>query len=208
MLFAKVNIPSLDKDQATQKIVAVEDKHWFWDPYRATRMLPLMTKDGQGGAQGSRNNRHSNGFVWLPYTPDVVKQWFDSQVFPWMGRQTRIMALMTQPNAENNEHIDCDPHKMGTQQHKFRIVIHGNTDTLYFKTTKGDVHVPNVDGPFIMDGSWPHGMKNNTNDFKLTLAAGAPWEGNQQYNNIEMSMCRSQFSMPKDFDKYFNKMPR
>jgi hypothetical protein len=208
MLFARVNLPLLDKKLATQKIMELEERHWFWDPYRATRMLPLMTKDGQGGSRGAQNNRTSNGFAWLPYTPDVVKQWFDNIVFPWMGQSTRIMALLTQPNSENNEHIDCDPHKMGTMQHKFRVVLHGDTNTLYFKTKQGDVQVPNIDSCFIMDGSWPHGMRNNSNDFKLTLAAGAPWEGKPNYDNVDVLLQKSAYVMPEDFDKYFNKKPR
>lgn len=203
MLFAKVNLPLLDKKQATQNIMEIADHHWFWDPYRATKMLPLMTKDGLGGIRGAQNNRHSKGFVWLPYTPSIIRRWFDEVVFPWMGQPTRIMALMTQPGEKNNEHIDCDPHKMGTLQHKFRIVLHGNTDTLYFKTLQGDLHVPNLDGCFIMDGSWPHGMQNNTGNFKLTLAAGAPWEGRHVYDNVDVLIHKNTYNMPEDYEKYF-----
>ena len=29
--------------------------------------------------------------------------------------------------------------------------------------------------PFLMDGSWPHGLDNFTDKYKFTLAIGAPW---------------------------------
>ena len=204
MLFAKVHLPMLDKAQATTDILSVDRELWFWDPYRATLMLPLMTKGGQEKANGASNGRQGN-FEWTSYTPDIVKTWFDTIVFPWMGMPTRVMALKTESNSSNKEHIDCDFNKMGTQQHKFRIVLHGSVATLYFKTSKGDVYVPAIEEPFIMDGSWPHGMNNSTDDFKLTLAAGAPWNGNDRYDNIDIMMNRSDHLMPKYIDQYFNK---
>lgn len=203
ILFATVDLPLLDKQQATKQILALDKKFWFWDSYRATSMLPLMTKGGVQGARGASNARQGT-FEWTPYTPECIRQWFDDIVFPWMGMRTRISALLTEPGAMNNEHIDCDPIKMGTQQHKFRVVLHGRTDTLYFLTSDGVLNAPNVDQSFIMDGSWPHGMHNDTEDFKLTLAVGAPWNGNQQYSNVEVLQNKKDYTMPSDYQKYFN----
>jgi hypothetical protein len=202
MLFASVDLPSLDKELATQQVLAVDKSLWWWDKYRATSMLPLMTKEAKAGVIGSSNSRGGD-FQWLGHTPECIRVWFDTVVFPWMGTKTRVMALMTKPNFANEEHIDCDPHKMGTMQHKFRIVVHGKTSTLYFKTTKGDVNVPEVDGPFLMDGSWLHGMNNTTDDFKLTIAAGAPWNGNPQYDNVTNLMLKSDYEMPDNYKDYF-----
>ena len=204
MLFAKVNLPLLDKKQATADILSVDRDKWFWDNYRATLMLPLMTKGGLESASGASNSRYGD-FLWTAYAPSVVKEWFEKIVFPWMGHPTRVMALKTESNFANKEHIDCDKHNMGSKQHKFRIVLHGNTATLYFKTQSGDVYVPAIEESFIMDGSWPHGMNNNTDDFKLTLAAGAPWNGNDTYDNVDVLMQRNDYSMPKYIDQYFNK---
>lgn len=204
MLFAKVDLPLLDKKQATADILAVKEDLWFWDKYRGTSMLPLMTKGGLEQARGASNGRQGD-FVWTSYAPTVVKNWFDNIVFPWMGMQTRVMALKTKPGIANLEHIDCDPHNMGSQQHKFRVVIQGNVATLYFKTQSGDQYVPMIEESFIMDGSWPHGMVNTTDELKLTLAAGAPWHGNQKYDNIAVLMKRSDYKMPTDLEKFFNK---
>jgi hypothetical protein len=203
ILFATVDLPLLEKQQARDDIMALDEKLWFWDNYRSTSMLPLMTKGGVMGAKGSSNAR-SGSFEWTPYAPQSVKTWFDSVVFPWMGMRTRISALLTKPFYSNSEHIDCDPIKMGTQQHKFRVVLQGQTDTLYFITANGNVAAPNTESCFIMDGSWPHGMTNNTDQYKLTLAVGAPWNGNHSYTNITVLQKRSEHLMPSNYSEYFN----
>jgi hypothetical protein len=175
ILFAKVNIPILDKETAAKEILNVDKQFWFWDNYRATSMLPLMTKDSIPG----------------------------QHVFPWMGMRTRIMALKTVPKFSNLEHIDCARHEVGSKQHKFRIVVQGKTNTLYFKTTNGDVPVQDINEAFIMDGGWPHGMSNFTDDVKVTIAAGAPWNGLEEYKNIEVLLKRSSYSIPSDLEKFF-----
>ena len=202
ILFAKVDLPILDKKKSTDLIMNVDNKMWFWDKYRATNMLPLMTKNSEGGKDGASNYRPGQ-FNWLPYTPKPIVDWFEYKVFPWMGQRTRILALMTRPNFSNNEHIDCNKNEVGTRQHKFRIVLQGRTDTLYFKTTKGDVFVPNIEESFIMAGDWAHGMHNIDTNFKLTLAVGSPWTGHDEYDNIEILMRRSEHSMPEDLSSFF-----
>lgn len=203
ILFARVNLPLLNKQRAVRDILEIDPALWFWDDYRATSMLPLMTVGAEMGARGASNNRRGN-YEWTKYTPSIVKEWFEDVVFPWMGQRTRIMALKTIPRFANKEHIDCDPHRMGTQQHKFRVVLQGQTDTLYFITKQGIINAPTIEESFIMDGSWPHGMDNTTDQFKLTLAAGAPWNGNQSYNNINEMLVRSDYDLPDNYKQYFN----
>lgn len=202
LLFAKVHLPVLNKERAVEEILSVSESEWFWDSYRATSMLPLMTRGGQGKVTGATNKQAVN-FEWLPFTPKVVSDWFDTVVFPWMGTKTRVMALLTQPHFENKEHIDCAPHEMGSLQHKFRIVLQGNTNTLYWKTSQGDVAVPDIRESFLMDGSWPHGMRNASDTFKLTLAAGAPWNGNPHYDNVDVMMDADSYLLPKYIDQFF-----
>jgi hypothetical protein len=204
LLFGKVNFPPLDKQLLTSQIMSVDKKYWFRDDYRATNMLSLMTKNPIPGPEGTKNSVKGE-FQWLPYTPTALKDWFEKEIFPWMGTKTRIMALLTHANDKNNEHIDCDEKDIGTLQHKFRYVIKGKTSTLYFKNENKDVFVPEIDGPFIMDGSWPHGMYNFDNDYKLTIAAGSPWNGNVQYSNLAVLMKKSELVFPKDYKKYLKK---
>ena len=204
LMFANVYIPTLDKVQASADILALPENISFWDDYRYTKMIPLMTKQGQGSIQGASNLR-SGEFTWLDYTPIRIKDWFENYVFPWAGTRARVMALITQPGVSNYEHIDCEPNELNTRQHKFRIVLQGTTDTLYFKTTAGNIPAPNVEGAFIMDGGWPHGMTNTSNEVKVTLAMGAPWRGNDQYSNIDILMDRRQYTMPNDLTKFWKR---
>jgi hypothetical protein len=203
ILFASVNLPILDKKTASKEILNLNSSYWFWDEYRATNMLPLMTKGAIAGSLGSDNYRPGE-FHWLPYTPEIIREWFEHYVFPWMGQKTRIMALVTKPDFKNNEHIDSTLDEVGSRQHKFRIVLQGNTDTLYFKTNKGDISSPKIEEPFIMDGSWPHGMYNYTEEIKVTLAAGAPWNGNESYSNIDVLLKKSDYELPSDISEYLN----
>ena len=200
LLFAQVNFPSLDKIEAAKQILAIPKKFSFWDDYRNTRMIPLMSK-----GELIASNSLPGEFNWNSHTPEIIKNYFDNIVFPWMGMRSRVMALITQPNVSNFEHIDCDPHELNTRQHKFRIVLQGKTDTLYFITKNGNISAPDIDKPFIMDGGWPHGMNNHSNEVKITLAAGAPWTGNESYDNIKTIMYRNQFEMPENLAVYWKK---
>lgn len=204
ILFAKLKFPLLDKEKSTFEIMNVDSKYWFWDPYRSTNMLSLMTMNPIPGPVGTKNYQEGH-FQWLPYTPQIIIEWFENYIFPWMGTRTRIMALMTDKNSKNSEHIDCNESSMFTRQHKFRIVLKGKTETLYFKTEDKDIYVPQISEPFIMDGSWPHGMNNFDDDYKLTIAAGAPWTGNDFYNNIEIMMKKQNYIFPKNYQIYFRK---
>jgi hypothetical protein len=200
VMFARVNFALLDKTAAAKQILDIPDKFSFWDVYRNTKMIPLMSKGGM-----LASNSIPGEFNWTAHAPKIITDWFDTVVFPWMGTKARVMALITQPNFPNYEHIDCDPPELNTRQHKFRIVLQGRTDTLYFITDKGNVSAPDIDGPFIMDGGWPHGMINTTDEVKVTLALGAPWTGNDFYDNIELLLDRTQYRMPDDLSAYWKK---
>jgi hypothetical protein len=204
ILFAKTSHKPIDKQLATNEILKVDDKFWHWDPYRGIRMLPLMTKNAVIGEAGTFNGREGT-FDWVSYTPTVIKDWFEQEIFPWMGAKTRIMALLTPPGIANNEHIDCNLEEVGSRQHKFRVVLQGRTGTLYFKTSEGDVTVPDIEESFIMDGGWPHGMLNDSVELKLTLAAGAPWTGHDSYNNVETLMFREDYILPTELSAYTKK---
>ena len=200
IMFAEVDFPKLNKEQATAEILSIPEKFSFWDDYRNTLMIPLMSKGGMVAS-----NSIQGEFKWNDHAPRVITDWFDEFIFPWIGKKARVMALITQPNFSNYEHIDCDPHELNTRQHKFRIVLQGKTDTLYFITDKGSITAPDIEGAFIMDGGWPHGMVNSTNEIKVTLALGAPWTGNDSYDNINLLMDRSMHNMPVDLTNYWKK---
>ena len=205
LLFSSLNLPVLDKKLAAKEILSINDTLSFWDNYRHTKMIPLMTKAGELGRTGSSNFK-TGDFEWVNYAPNSIVTWFENIVFPWLGSKSRIMALITQPGSSNNEHIDCDVHELNTMQHKFRIVLQGDTSTLYFITKQGHIRPPNIDGAFIMDGGWPHGMNNFTNELKVTLALGAPWIGKDNYgDDLVHHLYRQDYEMPDILDTYWKK---
>ena len=123
------------------------------------------------------------------------------------------MVLKTPPHDRNQEHIDCNQKKMGSMQHKLRIVLQGNVDTLYYVTKTDKIYPPkNKEGiPFIIDGSWPHGMFNNTDGEKYTITIGAPWTGenNSEYTELlsqsinNDTLYKNGHLMPADIDHFF-----
>lgn len=204
LMFASIKLPSLDKQSAAKEILAIEEKYRFFDPYRNIGMISLMTKNGEAGRMGSDNRINQGEFTWVEYTPKIVIDWFENIVFPWAGGKARIMALLTMPGKENNEHIDCDRSELNTMQHKFRIVLQGKTSTLYFITNNGNIRPPDIDGPFVMDGGWPHGMNNFTEEIKVTLAMGAPWNGKDDYkDDLEYHLYRNDYRMPDIIEQYW-----
>jgi hypothetical protein len=204
ILFASIDsIPLLDKAQAAKELLALDESMSFWDDYRSIRMISLMSKNG-GTTLNNITNSQEGEFVWTEFTPQIIIDWFENHVFPWLGKNARVMALLTMPGASNSEHIDWSSHELNTQQHKFRVVLQGRTDTLYWLTDKGKVFAPNIDKAFVMDGGWPHGMTNSTNEIKVTLALGAPWNGKDSYDDITILQDRNDFVMPEDINHLWN----
>lgn len=201
LLFASIDsFPILDKKQAAKEILSLDDSLSFWDDYRYTKMFPLMTKNGIKGVAGAISNSKAGDFQWTPYAPKVIVDWFEDYVFPWLGTKARIMALITQPGVANHEHIDCESTEIHTRQHKFRIVLQGKTSTLYWMTSNGNVYAPDTEKAFIMDGGWPHGMVNTTDEIKVTLALGVPWTGKDNYNDITIIQNRNDYKMPENIN--------
>lgn len=193
LLFATLDhIPILDKALAAKEILALPDSESMWDDYRYTKIFVLMA------------STPNNSFVWTGLAPQVIIDWCENHMFPWMGEKTSVLILVTQPGVANHEHFDCKKEALNTRQHKLRIVLQGKTSTLYWLTDQGRIPAPEVDGPFIMDGGWPHGMTNTTNETKLTLVFGAPWTGKDHYDDVTVLQRRSQYKMPDEIDHLWN----
>ena len=192
LLFAKVKIPILDKKLAVKQIEELNMQGAVWNAYRNTYLTTLMGK-----------NQNPE---WTEYAPKSIVEWAEEVLFPFIGMRSRITIIHTLPNTANNEHIDCSRRELNTLQHKFRIVLQGEVSTLYFITKNGNQSPPMIDEGFIMDGGWPHGMNNTSNETKLTLALGFPWIGKEQYDdNVELLMNRNDYEMPDDIDHLWEK---
>lgn len=195
ILFAKLNLPVLDKKIAAEQVDSLNGKGSVWDPYRGMYLTPFTITEP-----------NKQEYQWVDHTPKIIVEWFEDVIFPYIGMKSRVMLLNTPPNTANYEHIDCDKQELNTLQHKFRIVVRGTTDSLYFMTDKGNVSPPNIEEGFIMDGGWPHGMINNSEESKLTLALGYPWLGQEYYDDkVQLLMNRNHYKMPETIDHLWEK---
>lgn len=204
LLFADLYLPELPKERIIKALRAAPKAAWVYDEYRNTSLLSLMTVDGRADKEGIRN-KASDSYLWTEFAPQEMKTYFEEHVWPWMKVRSRIMVLKTPAGCANFEHIDCSPQKFGTRQLKFRIVLQGRTDTLYFITKNQDrIFIPATERPFLIDGSWPHGMMNSDNEEKWTLCVGAPWEYSDNYPFFRQSILKDPYELPSDYSRYFN----
>ena len=111
----------------------------------------------------------------------------------------RVTILRTPVGYGLNVHLDSTEDEIGTLQHKFRIVLNGNVDKLYFIDKQlNEVYIPDNYHTYILDGSHPHALKPGTEE-KVTLCIGAPWTGksNEKYNDLlENAFYKMKVSRP------------
>ena len=205
MLFAELGIPVIEKTKVIQWINSVPEKQWIWNAYRNCYLLPVMTKNGKIQEKDfTHSNLNIQNFIWAKNVPDFIKKYFEEHVFSWAKTTSRIAITCTMPEQQNPVHIDCSPKMFNVTQHKFRIVIQGCSDTLYFKTRKGKIWAPLTNKPFIIDGSWPHGMINNSKHPKYTLCFGSPWSYSDSYPGLNPLLFVNKNDLPGSYYKYFN----
>ena len=207
LLFSFLNLPMLNSLPVLHSLRSIPESKYFFDPYRNTFMLSIFTDEGS--IQKVRNRGLAK--KWTQFACKELRTYFEQHIFPWMEPLGRIMILKTPPKQENYIHIDCNKASFGYIQHKFRIVLQGTTDSLYFLTKSGKVYIPRGDTgrPYIIDGSWPHGMENTTNTEKYTLCLGAPWTGREQkyydiLQNYSMNhLWKQDYQLPDHFEQFF-----
>jgi hypothetical protein len=159
LIYMPVDIPN--PPDVSKFFDTIDYKDMLVDTYRTCYHIPIMD---------------SNGILSdFAKECDEFVNWLEDHVFAW-SRPARMRIITTPPGEKNAPHIDCSPKKFGTLQHKFRYVFRGNISSLTFINNDQKVSIPSVDKCYLMDGSWPHEMINNTNDRKYTLTLGAPWE--------------------------------
>lgn len=206
ILFTELKLPRINREQALLELNSVSDELWHWDKFRNTSMLPIMTKDGLIGRDSLYYlSEHKADYSWTPTCPPCIRDYFEKHIFDWLRPRPRIVILKTLAGAKNNEHIDCQPFEFGTRQIKFRYVLSGQSDSLYFITTDGRVAIPQTDLPFLIDGSWPHGMHNTSTVSKITICVGAPWSGADVYPEFGKTLNKSDYHLPKNYTDYFKK---
>jgi hypothetical protein len=160
-------------------------KENFWtDEYRNCTHLPI------------HHNYLDGTWFFTDHFPEL-NEWLENKIFPLTG-PTRVVIICTPSGETNPLHIDCDPNDFEILQHKLRYVYRGNVDDLVFTTDSKEVTVPEIDKVFLMDGSWPHWMTNNSNEMKYTLAVGSPWEPDENDEGY-CSLLNSSYEKYKEY---------
>ena len=95
-----------------------------------------------------------------------------------MGIRSEPYCNYININGEKNPtHIDCSRKNFAnnTLEHKFRVVIRGQTNNLYFNGQDETYHIKEnlLQQPFIMSGAWLI-QPNSDKTIKFTLAMGSP----------------------------------
>ena len=176
-----------------QQILALQNQTGKWDKDRDVDVLHLMYY-----------NPNTGNTTWNKLVPPVIKNWCEHHVFPWIGHPTKLVALIIPPGADAKMHVDCAIEDIGSQQHRFRLMLQGKTSDVYFKTAQGRVDVPEIAGPYIMEVGYPHSMKNTHSQASITLAFGAPWYGKDHYDldQINVLLSRQDYGLPDDAIQY------
>lgn len=204
LLFTELlGLSSIDKEKAAYELSNLIDRYSYQDTFRNCRILPLYTKQKHSGLVSSKDFHTPGNYEWQDYCPQLIIDWCENNVFNWMSVRARLVLIYTEAMQFNSVHIDCAPKEFGLRQHKFRYVLQGTTDSLFFLTQQGKIYAPCTDYPFVMDGSWPHGLENNKSFPKLTLAIGGPWTGEENYKGNNL-LKRSDFQMVSNREDFFD----
>ena len=190
LLFAPLRrVESVTKEALLAEIQSVDPERWFFDPYRNCDLLALFTLHGHSDAERLSVPSSFEELAWTSIAIETCPQlihFAENELFRSIGGRGRIVAIRTRGFSSTRPHVDSGPSFMSSRQHKWRWVLQGSTDTLYFIGGEGQMTpAPIYSGPFIMDGRWPHGMSNTSHIEKITLALGSPWRGcsNESYLN-------------------------
>ena len=111
-----------------QEIIACPDSFWYYDKFRGCKMLPIFN----GGSLTNHTAKGNLKFTGAGLNCNTLMDVLRYKVFPFMDPVGRVTILKTNKNTALNEHIDCNENEVGSLQHKFRIALKGQINTLYF----------------------------------------------------------------------------
>jgi hypothetical protein len=201
-----------------QRLETIVKESSFDDQFRNCRHIPIYVSAGKD----IRNNNLIEK-QWSKESEQLpeIKNYIETYVKPWTNELGRIVVICTKAGESNPTHIDCSRKNFDKQmlEHKFRVVLRGQTDNLYFNGQNINYHIKEnlINQPFVMSGYWPHSMSNNNSDMKFTLAMGAPWtveDHNAKYDQLldnsikkyeNSYISKLDMTMPEDIESYFSK---
>jgi hypothetical protein len=217
LAFLYLDLPVFNTtDSLLERLERIVDESSFDDNFRNCRHIPIYVSGGDTLANGTARK-------WSKESDELpeIRAYIEKYVQPWAPDLGRIVVICTLPNQINPTHIDCSRKNFAnnTLEHKFRVVIRGQTDSLYFNGKNKNYYISENlrNHPFIMSGCWPHTMKNSDSGIKFTLAMGSPWDAdnsNKNYKDLIFTshtkyknsyLSKSNMKMPEKIDTYFSK---
>lgn len=192
----------------------------FGDRYRNCSHIPLRTPDAHIDPVQIKTYKDDDPSEWTDIAkgcPDLI-EYYENYIEPLAGlSHGKMFCIVTEPNTDGYEHIDCGPGNWDKINLKYRCVLHGSVSSMYMITEDGEKLYPEVgDQPFLMAGNYPHGVRYRDEGKKYTIAFGAPWRGDDEDNdylddiigrsiNKYGYISRKEVPPTADYQKYFPK---
>ena len=193
-------------DTMLLEVLNVSQNNWYWDSFRGCHILPLINGNGTVGApngvlRSKGKMQYTEAGNKCPNTLNVIEE----KVFSFMDQRTRVSVLKTQSNKGLNIHVDTGKKTLDTRQHKFRIVLSGEIDKLFFLDSNNNKKfVPGDYNCYVLDGTHPHSIDPGVEE-KITICFGTPWTGNHTdayYNLVSCSPYRIKYDKPPILDEW------
>lgn len=205
-----IGISENDKIGMVQEIWSLDKKYEHFNKFRNCKMIPIYNGGGKLGVNNEGSNTKKGMFQYTSAGEEcpTIKNICENKIFPFMNIPGRVTILKTTPETSLNIHLDSKKEEIGTLQHKFRIVLNGNIEKLYFLDNNcNKIYVPPYYDTYVMDGSHPHSLDCDPVE-KITLCVGAPWQGEstKMYEKILSKSAYKLFiSRPKTQDIWLDK---
>ena len=169
------SLPLEHRSTCADEVLGLPKDDWFWVNFHGAYMCSIYNCREQEGWLGARTFNPN-----LPKDSLLVRNIRDV-LFPWMGGEGNVTIIRTEPGDTMREHIDSAANEVGSTQYKFRWVLSGDTDSLYFIDEDYSHHYIGGSNIYVINGAHPHGMANRGEQTKLTLCVGSPWKANDVF---------------------------
>lgn len=204
-----INVTQEEKQAMLDEVLALSDDVHHYNEFRGCRMIAIWNG---GGRLGGRDPKHNTAKGDFSYTPagdacPTMQRVLEEKIFPWMSPPGRVTILRTAPDTGLNIHLDSTKEEIGTLQHKYRLVLNGAIDKLFFIDSKlNKVYMPGNYDSYILDGSHAHSIDPDSQE-KITLCVGAPWKG-QSSEAYETLKAKADYiavvSRPETLDEWLD----
>ena len=188
-------MPEDVRQRSVEFFDGLDEKLWDYNKFRNSYFLTLYTRS----ISEVTANAGADGLQWLMNkTPSCLRDWIEAELMPCFEPFGRVAIVKSLPGDAMNVHVDSGRKEFDAVkiEPKFRYVMDGTLDDLYFETDKGMLRCEPCSHSYIMDGAWPHYAVNKGKRHRYVLALGRPWLG--QVNERLGRMLEETFSTRKE----------